>query len=349
MSPAPPADSACYVDEPTRVFSVRGPRRSPRLPAEEEEEAETQRFFVAPRRDASAPHEEVTRIRRGAGRRGGPSWAGRYAPVELMRVEGAVRVHRVRDRVLGRELMLRELAPAAGALARHRFKREAWLGARLLHPGLLLVHDCGTDGRGRLRWFVSDILRGQNLETGIEKRARRGRSLAVPLTLDLFRETLRTLHYLHSSGVVHRDIRPAHLWITRDPNTGQHQAKLLGLGACWRVGEPHGVVARVVEARFAAPEQLAAAGADAASVDAGASPQPEIDRRVDIFAVGACMGAALLDATPLSGSGALDVALRRVIGRACAYDPKDRFADALEMEAAIQACGFRSRRPKPRG
>jgi tRNA A-37 threonylcarbamoyl transferase component Bud32 len=108
--------------------------------------------------------------------------------------------HRVAVKVLKPEL--------ATEPASQRFIREAQLLARLKHPGIVKVHDAGA--KEGLSWFVMDLVEGETLAA----RLQRG-PLPVEETIQLGRELLSALAAAHEKGIVHRDVKPANIFVER--------------------------------------------------------------------------------------------------------------------------------------
>src|SRR5262245_59495373 len=114
------------------------------------------------------------------------------------------------DRPVALKLLHPELAMSLGP---ERFQREIRLAARLQHPHILTVHDSG-EASGRL-WFTMPYVEGESLRD----RLRRERQLPVGDALRIAGEAARALGYAHQHGVVHRDVKPENILLTRDGST----------------------------------------------------------------------------------------------------------------------------------
>lgn len=209
---------------------------------------------------------------------------------------GGGTVYRVHDRVAGEERalkVLRQGGATAGPLL-----REAALLSEIRHPHLAQLHDVLA---GPPPAFTMDLVEGADLA---EKPGALGESEAR-----LFLEqTLRTLAFLHGRGILHRDLKPGNLRVTRDGN-----AVILDLGLA-EVGK-HGGGGGGTPA-WLAPEVLRGAPATPAS---------------DLFGLGRSVRSAL--------SRAADAALAPVLDRMDALAPAARFATADEALAALAAMG----------
>jgi serine/threonine-protein kinase len=229
------------------------------------------------------------------------------------------------------------------------FFDEGRLAVRLVHPNVVRMTLFGFDGR---HYFIEmEYLEGQALGRLLRGlRAQEG--LSVPLVCWILREVLTALHYCHELtddegrplSLVHRDISPSNVFLTYDG-----AVKLLDFGIAkarlslsrTRTGDLKGKIA------YMAPEQAALA---------------EVDRRVDVFAVGVIMWEALAnrpmwrgarDSTILQALRTgeipslaaarpdLPAELVDICVRALAPNREDRWATALEFRDALAACSAR--------
>ena len=105
-----------------------------------------------------------------------------------------------------------------------RFEREAEATSRLKHSAIASVHDIGCLADGR-PYMVMEYLSGASLADVIEQEG----ALPVERIVPLFVECCEALRYAHKKGLLHRDIKPDNIFITRDLDGVEH-AKLLDFG-----------------------------------------------------------------------------------------------------------------------
>ena len=253
------------------------------------------------------------------------------------------RVYRVRDLRLEREVALKVLDPALTADPEvvERFRREAQLAASLQHPNIVSIYD--IDERFGLLWYTMELIKGDNVGQLVEQLG----PLDPESTVGILNDTLSALEHAHERRLVHRDIKPENLLLGPDGRvrvTDFGLALALPRGRMWG-----GATSRSGTPQFAAPEQLVGG---------------QVDTRTDLFSLGLVGWFALLGRPPLEGRTAEAVmrgqvggtltdlktvrddvpeALVRVLKKAAAMDPGQRYASATTfkraLERAIRASG----------
>ncbi len=265
-------------------------------------------------------------------------------------------IYRAEDTVLDRRVAVKVLRPELQDHRRHRprFLREGHLCARLGHPNIVPVFDVGSINVAALQdapCLVMALLAGRSLRTII----RSGR-ISAGRQLGWFAQVCNGVAFAHRQQVIHRDIKPAHIFVG---DFGQVVLTDWGLAKATRqraqTDEPQPAnrrdVTRVGDVvgtpAYMAPEQAEGRVGD-------------VDHRADIYALGAILYEILTGTRPYEASRSIDVlralrmgppeppreraphrdippALEAVCLQAMSRNPKDRFDSALDMAANIEA------------
>ena len=146
------------------------------------------------------------------------SLAGRYAVERELGRGGMGVVYLARDIRHDRPVALKILLPGlASRSGPERFQREILLAARLQHPHILTVLDSGMagDAGAEQLWYTMPFVDGESLSD----RLNRERRLPLEDALRIAAEAARALAYAHQQGVVHRDVKPENILLTRDGTT----------------------------------------------------------------------------------------------------------------------------------
>ena len=117
-----------------------------------------------------------------------------------------------RDRPVAIKVLRPDLPADANGVA--RFRREAEIAAKLKHPGIIPIHEVGSE-QG-LHYFVMEYVAGRSLEALIAGRRAEGRPLPIGAVVRILRDAAATLGYAHARGVVHRDVKPANMMLDAD-------------------------------------------------------------------------------------------------------------------------------------
>ncbi|GAA4869037.1 protein kinase [Pseudonocardia benzenivorans] len=141
---------------------------------------------------------------------------GRYIVLDELGRGGMGVVWRAEDRVIGRQVAVKELRLPEGLSAeehsrfRDRLLREARTAGRLNHPGIVTVHDVVADGG--VDHIVMELLEADTLSDVVSRRG----PLDERSATEVARQVLAALRRAHAGGVVHRDVKPSNVMLGHD-------------------------------------------------------------------------------------------------------------------------------------
>ncbi|MCB9673521.1 MAG: SUMF1/EgtB/PvdO family nonheme iron enzyme [Alphaproteobacteria bacterium] len=275
----------------------------------------------------------------------------RYEILERLGSGGMAVVFRARDRVLGREVALKQSTDM-----QERFAREVLLTARLSHPNIMTVLDAGLlDGA---LTFAMPIVEGVTLHHLIRARFAEktvyGRPVTLRRVIDALRVACEAVGFAHGRDVVHRDLKPDNVMV------GPHgEVIVLDWGIAKVLGEDEPEIPRpvsgltdIVRAQDVTDGLLGTPGYVAPENFEDGEHGP----RSDVFALGSVLYAALCGRSPFRGKSTFELlmALRKrrrravrgplhiprglaaVCKRALSWEPSLRYANATEMARDLE-------------
>ncbi|MBX5476814.1 MAG: serine/threonine protein kinase, partial [Clostridia bacterium] len=269
---------------------------------------------------------------------------GRYEILERVGGGGMAIVYRALDTFLNRPVAVKVLRPqfAADEELVARFRREARAAASLSDPRIVSVFDVGQDGD--VYYIVMEYVDGSTLKRRIQEEG----PFAPDAAAEVAKHILIALEHAHRAGIVHRDVKPQNVILTRDG-----RVKVTDFGIAQAAGGATLVHTDSIlgTAHYLSPEQ--------------AKGRPA-DERSDVYATGIVLYEMLAGRPPFEGDSPLAVAMQHlqaeppsladfrddvpgdllhIVSRATAKEPVRRYASAEMFRRDLDA--FLAGRPLP--
>lgn len=218
---------------------------------------------------------------------------GRYMVQERVARGGMATVYRAVDKRLGRTVALKVMHAhlaegTSGQSFVARFRREARAAARVTHSGLVAVYDQGVDGD--ISYLTLEFVEGSDLRRLLEQKGTLTLAEAIAITEDI----LDALAAAHRSQLIHRDVKPENVLLSRD-----NEVKLTDFGLARAVTEVTSTTTGTIlgTVAYLAPELVTTGVGDA---------------RTDIYAVGIMLYEMVCGKQPFSGDTPIHVAFQHV-------------------------------------
>ncbi|MCB9670332.1 MAG: serine/threonine protein kinase [Alphaproteobacteria bacterium] len=286
----------------------------------------------------------------------------RYEDLAFLGRGAFAEVRRVRDKALNRVMAMKILdRKVENAAMRARFVQEAQATAQLQHPGIVPVHELGILPDSR-PFFTMEEVRGRTLSAVVAAVHRASVDVwaATPddwtlrRLIEVFRRVTEATAFAHSRGVVHRDLKPANVMVG-----AFGEVRVMDWGIAKILGSA------LPTAEFEAPTSPTATREGmVAGTPAFMAPEQargevhRIDRRTDVYALGAILYYILANRPPFDGPSSAEVlvevcrgepaalvgrsdgpllpaGLVRIAEKAMSAEPDARFADAGELGDAV--------------
>ena len=263
----------------------------------------------------------------------------RYELGETLGYGGMSEVHRGRDVRLGRDVAIKVLRAdlARDPQFQLRFRREAQNAAALNHPAIVAVYDTGETRTeyGPLPYIVMEFVEGRTLRDIVKTEG----PLPTRRAMEIMADVCAALDFSHRNGIIHRDVKPANVMITR---TGAVKVMDFGIARALADGQNMTQTAAVIgTAQYLSPEQARGEAVDA---------------RSDVYATGCVLFELLTAQPPFTGDSPVAVAYQHVredprapsavnprinrvldsiVLRAMSKNPANRYQSAADMRADL--------------
>jgi serine/threonine protein kinase len=249
-----------------------------------------------------------------------------YEVQRLVGKGGMGEVYQARQMSMDREVALKILSPKLALKDpsfAQRFVEEARAAGKLNHPNLIHVHDVGTaelpDGRGQVHYFSMEFIDGESVQDVLDREG----VLPAPLLATVMTGVAEALAFAAKVGIVHRDIKPDNIMITKG---GLVKVADLGLAIPSQTGDDH------------APERDEKGRAKVMGTPLYLSPEQAraqpVDHRSDQYSLGATLFHCLTGDAPYRGPDAKSIMKSHVVD--AIPDPRERREDL--DEAWCQLC-----------
>ncbi len=260
---------------------------------------------------------------------------GKYEIIEKIGVGGFGTVFKGRDPYIKRTVAIKTCQSDEDEL-RKRFFREAEFAGNLHHRNITTIYDFGLTEEG-LPYIVQEFLTGEDLD----RKVKRKDDLPLAWRVRVLADICEGLHYAHTAGIVHRDVKPSNIRILEDGTV-----KIMDFGIAKSMVTESTLTQTGITlgtASYLAPEQIRG--------------EP-VDARTDIFSLGVLAYELLTYTRPFAGEHistvlykimnesppspaavdpSLPAELARVVERALQKDRANRFASCAEMKASLES------------
>jgi eukaryotic-like serine/threonine-protein kinase len=266
---------------------------------------------------------------------------GRYELDGVVGRGGMAEVYRARDIRLDRIVAIKTLRAdlARDQIFQARFRREAQSAASLNHPTIVAVYDTGEDMSTGVPvpYIVMEYVDGRTVRDLLQE----GHRLLPERLLEIIDGVLRALDYSHQAGIVHRDIKPGNVMVTRNGDI-----KVMDFGIARAMSDAQATMTQTAQvigtAQYLSPEQARG---------------ERVDSRSDLYSTGCLLYELLTGRPPFTGDSPVAIAYQHVrenpvppsrvdpdvppwadaiVLKAMAKSPADRYQTAGDMRADLQ-------------
>jgi len=260
---------------------------------------------------------------------------GRYQIIRTIGEGGMANVYLAYDTILDREVAVKILRGDLSSDDKFvkRFQREAKAASSLTHPNIVEMYDVGEDN-GEY-FIVMEYVDGRTLKSLIKKRG----ALSLSESIDIMLQLTSAIACAHNSYIIHRDIKPQNVLILED---GRVKITDFGIAIALNSAELTQTNSVMGSVHYLPPEQANGSGSTIKS---------------DIYSLGILMYELMVGKLPFKGENAVEIAIKQmkekipsmcsqnslipqsienIVLRACAKNPKNRYASVAEMHEDLK-------------
>src|SRR6202161_2587554 len=221
---------------------------------------------------------------------------GRYELDGVVGRGGMAEVYRARDIRLDRIVAIKTLRAdlARDQILQGRIRREAQSAASLNHPSIVAVYDTGEDMASGfpVPYIVMEFVDGRTVRDLLQD----GHRLLPERSLEIIDGVLRALDYSHQAGIVHRDIKPGNVMVTRNGDV-----KVMDFGIARAMSDAQSTMTQTAQvigtAQYLSPEQARG---------------ERVDSRSDLYSAGCLLYELLTGRPPFTGDSPVAIAYQHV-------------------------------------
>ena len=259
---------------------------------------------------------------------------GKYPVLREIGSGATSRVYLARDPFADRDVAIKVLLPGKGAnpeterMMHKSFMTEASLAGKLNHPHIVDIYDAVIEAERS--YLVMEYVPGTTLEAHSSVNT----LLPIGKVVEIILKCIRALEYAHSHGIIHRDIKPGNILLSRD---GETKVSDFGAALQKRPGLETSQMTGVGSPAYMSPEQIR---------------MEKLNQQTDIYSLGVTMFRLLTGRLPFEASSyaglthavlntdspkpstlrpALPELLDRIVGKAMAKDPAERYKTWLDF------------------
>ena len=284
---------------------------------------------------------------------------GTYEIIGPLGAGGMGEVYRAKDLRLGREVAVKVLPEVVATSPDRlvRFEREARTVAGLNHPNIVTLHS--VEDEDGIRFLTMELVEGQTLSNLITPGG-----LPLSRVLELSIPLIDALIAAHERGVIHRDLKPGNVMVTREG-----RVKVLDFGLAKMAVTEGPDQGATIDATAESP--ISGAGQVLGTVPYMAPEQirgETVDARSDLFALGIIVYELSTGRRPFTGETSIDVShailrdtpeplarlrtdlpsdLGRIVSRCLQKNPRERFQTALDVSNELRTIRRDLERGKP--